>query len=228
MNEQSFDALTRRASLRTLGAAGVAAFTGPLTAAGRKKKKRKNHNGKSQEAVCLSNGSHCTKKSKKCTAKNCLNTPFTIEARWSNPATDHDTFFFVPNDLGTNLPSPYISYACHSDSGAAMHYPFAFVSQDAQGPGDEVTTITLLLDGTYEYWIELSRSSPVGDLMVTLRNPNGRALRSWSSPENASADDRGWHVFNIQGASRSITSSDALINDGLPFGAHDPSTYVCP
>ena len=226
MSEQAFDAMTRRASLLRLGAAGLAAIARPFTADG-KMKKGKKHHGQSEKALCLSNGSQCKKASKHCAAKNCLATPFTIEARWSNPATDHDTFLFVPNDLGAGLPFPFIDFLCHSDSGTGMHYPFAFVSQDARGPGDEVTTITLLLDGTYEYWMELAGASPAEDLTVTLRNANGRALRSWTSPENATADQRGWHVFNIQGSTGSIISFDDLINDDLPTGAHDPNTDVC-
>jgi hypothetical protein len=227
MNELAFDALSRRASLTTLGAAGIAAIAGFRNAGGKKKKSRKHH-GQSTKALCLSNGSHCKKPSKKCAAKNCLDTPFTIEARWSNPGTDHDTFLFVPQDLGSDLPAPFIDYSCHSDTGTAQHYPFASISQDATGPGDEVTTVAFLLDGTYEYWIELSDLSPAGDLTVTLRNANGRVLRTWNSPENLTADDRGWHVFNIQGHTKSITAIDDLINDTLPGGAHDPYADVCP
>jgi hypothetical protein len=75
--------------------------------------------------------------------------------------------------------------------------------------------------------MELAGASPDEDLTVTLRNANGRALRSWTSPENATADQRGWHVFNIQGSTGSIISFDDLINDDLPTGAHDPNTDVC-
>ena len=91
----------------TLGAAGWAALGGPFGADGKKKKTRKRH-GPSKKALCLSNGSHCEKAGKKCKAKHCLATPFTIEARWSNPASDHDTYLFVPHDLGSDVPSPYI------------------------------------------------------------------------------------------------------------------------
>jgi hypothetical protein len=227
MNDRSFDTLTRRASLLTLGAVGVAALAGPFTADGKKKKSKKHH-GQSKKALCLSNGSHCKKAGKKCKAKNCLATPFTIEARWSNAASDHDTYLFVPNDIGRDLPSPYIDANCQSDTGEALRYPFAFVSQEAEGPGDEVTTIAFLLDGTYEYWIKLEESTAAGDLTVILRNASGRVLRIWSSPENAVPDDRGWHVFNIQGQTKSITSIDDVINGKPPGSVHDPYTDVCP
>ena len=134
--------------------------------------------------------------------------------------------FFVPNDLGAGLPFPFIDFLCHSDSGTGMHYPFAFVSQDARGPGDEVTTITLLLNGTYEYWMELAGASPAeiyGDAAQRER-PCPALL---DQPGASTADQRGWHVFNIQGSTGSIISFDDLINDDLPTGAHDPNTDVC-
>jgi hypothetical protein len=208
---------------RFLGAAAVGASMAPGESGAKNKRKKK-----SKKALCLSNGIHCKKAGKKCKAKNCLATPFTIEARWSNPASDHDTYLFVPHDIGSDVPSPYIDADCQSETGEAMRYPFAFVSQEAEGPGDEITTIAFLLDGTYEYWIKLEESTAAGDLTVILRSASGRVLRIWSSPENAIPDDRGWHVFNIQGRTRSITSIDEVINGKPPGSVHDPYTDVCP
>ena len=187
------------------------------------------HGAVAAKPRCRKNGSRCRKKEKKRRAKHCLKTPFTIEARWSNPETDHDTYLFVPNNVGANLPAPYIEFRCSSDAtNAGALYPFAFVNQDAQGPGDEITTIAQLLPGAYKCWVLLYGPSPVGDLTVSLRNATGRVMRSWTSPENPSLPTLGWHVFDIDGATRVITSIDELIDDTLPNGAHDPNTEVCP
>jgi hypothetical protein len=179
---------------------------------------------------CRKNGNRCKKKrGKTCKAKFCLKTPFTIAARWTNEETDHDTYLFVPNDVGADLPSPYIEFRCSSeDTDGGSLYPFAFVSGDAQGPGNEITTITRLLPGRYEYWILLYGPSPTGDLTVDLRNANGRIMRSWSSPPNSSLETVGWHVFDLDGGTRKITSINETIDDSLPFGAHDPNRDVCP
>lgn len=210
--------LSRRRILRGAGALG-AVLCGATQFSGATAARRR----------CRTNGNTCRKKSKKCKPKFCLKTPFTIEARWTNQETDHDTYLFVPNDIGANLPSPYIEFRCSSDDtdGGAL-YPFAFVSGDAQGPGDEITTITRLLPGRYEYWILLYGPSPAADLTVNLRNANGRVLRSWSSPPNPSLETVGWHVFDLDGGTRQITAIDETIDALLPFGAHDPNTDVCP
>jgi hypothetical protein len=183
-----------------------------------------------KKTLCRKNGSKCKKKSKKCKAKHCLTAPFTIEASWTNVNSDHDTYLFVPNEAGATLPSPLIVYTCNpamSDCEDDV-YPFTCVSQDAAGPGDEVTTVRKLIAGTYEYWIELQNPSPAGDLTVTLRKATGKVVRSWSSPENGDDLERGWHVFSINGSKRSITSVNLLIDAELPGGAHDPNTNVCP
>lgn len=180
------------------------------------------------KTLCLKNGSRCKKKGKKCKAGNCLKTPFTIEARWSNPSSDHDTYVFVPNAPGASLPFPYFNYNCRSDdAGDGQLEPFAYVSQDARGPGDEVTTVAFLLNGKYEYWMNIDSLAAAGELTVALRNPNGRVVRSWSSPANPSPA-RGWHVFDIQGDRKSITSFNRLIDEALPAGAHAVATRVCP
>ena len=215
--------LLRGAAAAAFGLAG-ARFPGLAAARNKKKRSRKKRNGD----LCLNNGSRCRTKGGSCQAGNCLQAPFTIEARWSNPSTDHDTYLFVPNAPGASLPFPLIDYLCRSaDTGDGGLYPFAFVSRDAQGPGDEVTTVASLMKGKYEYWIELDASSPTGDLTVALRNKNGRVVRSWSSPAHASAEQGGWHVFDIQGEHRSITSIDQLIDLPLPIAAHDDATDVC-
>jgi hypothetical protein len=183
--------------------------------------------------LCRKDGTRC-KKGKKCRARYCLKTPFTIEARWSNADSDHDALLFVPNEKGSSDPAPYVFFDCvpaFSDCENEV-YPFTCVSQDAQGPGDEIMTVRRLLPGAYEYWIKLDKQSPRGDLDVILRNANGRVIRSWSSPANPDAANQlGWHVFNINGAARSISPVDKLTDlsiDPLPGAAHDPNTNVCP
>ncbi len=217
--------LLRGAAAAAFGLAG-ARFPGLAAARNKKKRSRKKRNGD----LCLNNGSRCRTKGGSCQAGNCLQAPFTIAARWNNASTDHDTYLFVPNAPGATLPSPFIDIFCNSaDTGGGGLYPFAFVSQDATGPGDEVTTVASLLNGRYEYWIELAGSAPAGDLTVELRNRNGQVVRSWISPANSTSSDFGWHVFDIQGSTRSITSIDSpgLPIGSLPKAAHDPASNVC-
>ncbi len=206
-----------------LGAAtvGRAALPDEVTA---KKKKKKCKN------CCRENGQQCKKKGDSCKANFCLGLPFAIEAVWTNVNTDHDTYVFVPNQAVAGLPSPYIDYSCNpvdSNCEAAL-YPFICVSQDAQGPGNEITTVRKLIAGKYEYWIELDDPSPAGDLTVTLRRSNGSVVRSWSSPANPGNSQIGWHVFDLDGGSASMTSVDQTIAGDVPDGAHDPNTDVCP
>jgi hypothetical protein len=233
MENSRFDLLARRLTTRfrgvstgrrsvLQGAVGVAAATFGRLAL---------HDEAAAKTLCRRNGTRCKKKGKRCRAEYCLKTPFTIEAHWSNPNTDHDTFLFVPNQAGSNLPAPWISVSCNlfnSDCEDDV-YPFTCVGQDAQGPGNEITTIRQLLPGTYEYWIGLPDGAPLADLAVQLRNANGRLMRTWISPANPSATDgRGWHVFDIDGANRSITSVDKSFFGDLPLSAHIPYTNVCP
>lgn len=217
------DLLPRRNFLRRL-AAGLGLTAGLPRGTIEARQKRNGGN----KALCLRNGSHCKQKGKTCKAANCLQAPFTVEARWSTATSDHDTYVFMPNVPGAAFPFPFFSYTCKSnDAGAGLLEPFAFVSGDATGPGNEVTTVAFLLEGTYEYWIELAEFVPAGDLTVTLRNANGNVVRSWSSPANPSSE-RGWHVFDIQGQRKSVTSVNRLIDATLPFGAHAIATRVCP
>ncbi|MFN8590989.1 MAG: hypothetical protein U0031_05945 [Thermomicrobiales bacterium] len=90
-----------------------------------------------------------------------------------------------------------------------------------------MTTVRKLLDGTYQYWIELDEPSPAKDLTVTLRHTNGSRVRSWTSPANLSAQQVAWHVFDIDGKTGSVTSVDQVINSELPE-VREPNTYVCP
>lgn len=239
MNARRFDRLTtvlgnrlaaatgRRALLGGTMAMGAAALTGavmPENAEAKNKKKKK------CKGCCTENGSSCKKKSKKCKKKNCLKATFTIEANWTNEDTDHDTYFFVPNEAGNDDPSPFIYYSCTPEDSLCETdiYPFICVSQDATGPGNEVTTVRKLLNGTYEYWIELYDGSPAGDLTIVLKRNDGKKVRSWSSPANPGPDQVGWHVFDIDGAKGTIKSVNQKITDDLPDGAHDPNTDVCP
>jgi hypothetical protein len=223
VNSSFTSRIKRRFLLGRVMAAGAAVLGGamlPESAAAKKKKRSKTGKGD----LCLSNGSRCKKKGKKCKAGNCLKTPFTIEAHWSSNI-DHDTYVFVPNAPGASQPSPYIGYDCDSArTNAGTLYPFAFVSQDATGPGDEVTMVKKLLAGTYEHWIDLE-PAPAGDLTVTLRNANGKVVRSWDSPANPDSETAPWHVFDIQGPTKRITSIDELPGS---YGHDGNTTDVCP
>ena len=222
---QAFGVPTRRRTLLQGAAAFGAAVVGGAVLS----------DGAEAKTLCRKNGASCKKKGKRCKAEFCLKAPFTIEARWSNPTSDHDTFIFVPRKAGSNVPSPFIDYGCNpieTNDCEDDVYPFMCGSQDATGPGDEITTVRRVLPGRYEYWIELAQSAPAGDLEVILRNGNGRVMRSWSSPVNPDPDDEwGWHVFSIDGARRSITSINKVIevnNSSFVNVVHAPNTNVCP
>lgn len=241
MNANRFDLLarsltsrsSRRGMTRALAGLTLGGMLAPLfgMSSGEARKKRKKNKPKkkrgSQEG-CLPDGSRCSSTGRKCTADNCLQVPFTIEARWSNGASDHDHCLFVPNAPGAALPSPYVRFCRGADTNAGTLYPFAYSSGDAQGPGDEVMTVVMLLDGTYEFWVELDGPSSIGELTVTLRNGDGRVVRAWSSPANTSTSlQKGWHVFDIEGSGRSITAVDTLI-DRIFSGPHAQVTNACP
>lgn len=212
-------------NLAGLLGAGTPLALRAIAADAKKKKNRK------CRKCCRANGTECRRKSPACKPGNCLAPPFAIEARWSNQVTDHDTYLFVPNEPGQALPSPQIGNFCNavqSDCELDL-YPFTCVSQDATGPGDEVTTVRRLIAGRYEYWIDVFGPAPAGDLTVTLRHQSGRVIRSWSSPPNPNvAQDIGWHVFDLDGAKGSIRSIEETVATNLPIGAHNPSTDVCP
>ena len=108
-------------------------------------------------------------------------------------------------------------------------YPFAFMSGDAQGPGDEVATVERLLAGRYEFWTRVHGPADPGDLTVRLRDANGKVIGTWESPSNPSSTNElvGWHVFDINGATRSVTVFDDAGAD--PFDdAHPENTNACP
>lgn len=241
MDELRFDRLTRRVvgmtSRRTLlGSAAVAGWAGleaVTDQAQAKGKKGGNDRGKGtgkDKALCRANGSSCKKKNNTCAAANCLKAPLTIEALWSTDS-DHDTYLFVPAENGSSDPFPYVDYTCTPEDSDcdAKSYPFVCVSEDATGPGDEITTVRKLFSGKYEYWIELDSGIPAGELNVILRNANGRVVRSWRNPAAPGNDQLGWHVFDLVVSAKKTTvvSIDTVIGDSLPEGAYPENTFVC-
>jgi hypothetical protein len=179
---------------------------------------------------CRENATRCTKASGRCKSKFCLKPPFTIEARWSSSLQDHDLFLFVPNAPGNHDPAPFIDYSCLAgDTNDGALYPYAFASGDAQGPGDEVITVKRLVAGRYEVWVRVDGPALAKDLTVQLRAANGKVIGAWESPPNPDAGNGlvGWHLFDIDGDTRSITVFDAAGID--PFeDAHPDHTFVCP
>jgi hypothetical protein len=153
--------------------------------------------------------------------------PFRIEAIWSGDP-DYDTFLFVPRASAAASPGPFIKYDCNPDSDCDVEYPFACVSQDATGPGNEITTVHQLLAGTYEYWIQVEALAPAGELTVQLVK-DGSVLATWYNPANPSGNQEiGWHVFNIDGATGQFTTAGETIDDTLPDAAHEEHEDVCP
>ncbi len=236
MDPNRFDRLTQ-ALTATLSRRGVGRalaglpFGGPLALrglAGAERVDAKKKTAKKCRGCCLANGNPCKKKGRTCKTGNCLNAPFTIVANWTVTA-DHDTYLFVPPENDTTGPSPHINYSCNEgNSTCEGEYPFACVDGDVQSSGDEETTIYTLLKGTYEYWIDLYQVTLAGELTIILLGQNGRIVRQWQNPANPTADQKGWHVFDINGNTGSVNSIDDLIGDTMPAGAHNPNTYVCP
>jgi hypothetical protein len=233
MNANRFEALVRavtasgsRRALVSGLAAGAGLLVGAAGTAGKKKRKK----GKRGKNLCRADGSRCKKKNARCKTEFCLKTPFTIEARWTNPDTDHDTYLFVPKEAGTVDPAtPFIDYRCRPTTTACETevYPFACGSGDATGPGDEIMTVRRVLPGTYAFWVELFVQAPAADVTVLLRNANGTVVRSWTSPANPDPTvQRGWHVFDIDGANRSFTTVDQL-HDDHPLNENVPVREVC-
>ena len=222
MAADRFDALTRilsqprtrRGALAAL--AGLAGIGAGAASRKRKKKQRVCRN------CCRADRSACRKKSATCRPGNCAR--FAITASWDSDL-DHDTYLFVPNDEGQSLPSPFIETSC--TIGEPDDYPFARVNQDAEGPGDEVTTILRLLPGTYEYWLELARGAPAGDIVVTVRD-RGRLVLTIASPANPRGEENvsSWHVFDVGGSSGAVTEIDEVVADNLPRAAHVPNTFI--
>ena len=234
MDAHRFDLLTRawiatgsRRAVFGVLAAVAGLLRNAEAAIGKKKRSKK---GKRSKILCRSDGRLCKKESERCKRKFCLKTPFTIEAQWLSPSQDHDAFLFVPNEPGNNEPFPFIAYSCLAgDTNNGALYPFAFMSGDAQGPGDEVATVQRLLEGKYEYWTRVHGPAASGDLTVRLRNANGKVIDTWTSPPNPSSTNEqvGWHVFDINGATHSIKVVDEAGID--PFDdVHPENTDVCP
>jgi hypothetical protein len=225
MNDSRFDTWTRRGfGLATGGAAAALLGLSDRDGAVAKNKKKKKKKCKN---CCRQDASLCTKKSAKCKAGFCLNAPFTIEANWIIDA-DHDAVLFVPPENETTGPFPFIFFDCTAaDSTCETGYPFACMSGDVTTSGSEIATIFQLLPGKYEYFNELDVAL-AGELTIVLKDNGGRVVRQWTNPAN-SDNDHGWHVFDIDGKTGAITSIDELLIDGgVPEGAHDPSTDVCP
>jgi hypothetical protein len=219
MDARRFDSWTRGigapTSRRTLTAIGLAAIAGgwsrPHALAARLR--------------CKKGGQPCKKKQKGCKPRNCTNgleAPLVIEANWTNSNTDHDTFLFVPNKQGNADPAPHIDMTCSSTKTAnGSVYPFAFVSGDALGPGNEITTIKKLVDGRYEYHLQLDAQSPANDVTVRLMK-KGKALQIWRNP--ASPQEDHWRVFSltVQNGRARLETIDDIVDQ--PF----PLTDVCP
>jgi hypothetical protein len=223
-----FDGWTRR----RVGVAGGGFIASLLAlAAGdgeaKRKKRRKPKPKPKKGDFCTPAGAPCRTQGRRCAAKFCLKAPFTIEARWTEEA-DYDTFLFVPPQDATTGPAPYIDYTCDARNDCDTQYPFACSSGDEQESGSEIITVHQLLEGTYEYWMELYYDEAPGRLTIVLRDGNKRIVREWKSPVSSDLAQESWHVFDIDGATGTIATVDSVVNDTLPYAAHDPFTDVCP
>ena len=233
MDQHRFETLTRsltsvpsrRALLRSFAGAGFGWGVARLPdLAEAKKRKRKS---KSREGLCRQDGSPCRKPGKQCKKGYCLRAPFTIEAQWTQ-TDDHATFLFVPPEDGATGPAPYIDDYCNpiDSSCDGDAYPFACVNQNVKTTGAEVTTISHLLPGKYEYWMGLDLEAAAGAVSVVLKDDSGRVVRQWASPARTQTG-QSWHVFDIDGRHGRVTSIDEQIDGGPPQQVNEPSTNVC-
>ena len=203
---------------------GVSALPEITTAKKKRHKHKKRETPPPAAPLCTRSGKRCDTAGADCQPSYCLKPPFSIAAVWATIDADHDTVLYVPAGDATTGPFPYVYYGCNPGNSFCVEaYPFACVDRDATGPGNEITTIYRLLPGRYEYWIQLEKKVPAGDLLVTLSDGSGRVVREWSSPANATNDQVEWHVFDID-PDASIVSIDALPHDGFPAG----DTDICP
>jgi hypothetical protein len=214
--------------LRGLAAAGLGWGAGRHShGAAAKRQRTRQQNGK--QGLCRKNGSPCRRPRRTCKKKYCLRAPFTVEAKWTQPA-NHDTYLFVPPENATTGPHPYIYTSCTpANSVCNQAYPFACVDTDETQTGAEVTTVYDLLSGDFEYWLGLATTAPAGAVTVALKAANGRTLRQWASPANPSTEvQAAWHVFDLDGRDGRVTSIDELVGDRTPSQIYAPDTNVCP
>jgi hypothetical protein len=199
---------------------GLVDHTSAKNKGGKKKKKGQ------QQPRCMINGRLCDRTEKQCQSQLCLHTPFTIEASWTSTG-DQDAYLIVPAQDASTGPDPYLNFACNSgNSQCKTAYPYSCIDEDQTGPGDGVTTVHKLLPGRYEYWIQLHDGTAAGAVTIVLHS-DGRVVQQWTNPANMSGSEQGWHVFDVDGARGSVTTTDQLINRNLPRAAVDPFTFVC-
>jgi hypothetical protein len=222
VNEQPRRTVLRRALVSGIGSLAAASLAGialPDAAAAKR--------------LCRKNGSRCKQKGKRCKARYCrpeaagLRTPFTIEARWGDGNSSHDTYFLVPNAEGNTDPFPYVSYWCRPGQTECESDVYPYVCIDDSGPVDQLVTVRRLLSGVYEYWLEVDPAG-VDEVTVLLRNADGRVLRSWVMPPNpfSTPEENGWHVFDLDGSTGHITTVDQFFAKRPPALFPD-MTDVC-
>ena len=238
---------SRRDVLRGLGAAGIGWGVArlPVTAEAKDASQREldrnpgvadaatNTRQEARTVLCTRNGSPCRTQGDNCRSQFCLNARFTITAKWTEDA-DHDAYLFVPRENATTGPSPYIDRFCTPGAQPLCDklYPFVCHTGDASPSGPEVITVHQLVQGRYEYWIQLWRIAPHAALTIVLKDSDCRAVRKWTAPASQVLQERVWHVFDFNGDTGRVTSIDELLpfEPGIfmPDTAYSPNTDVCP
>lgn len=113
--------------------------------------------------------------------------------------TDMDSFLRIPNI--DNL----ISY---NNRGSLSAEPFANLDTDSFGFGPETITISQLKAGTYEYWVGLQASPSFAGAQVKVFDSTG-LVAEFDGPTDE-GPTLPWHVLDIDGATGSIISVNAL------------------
>lgn len=147
--------------------------------------------------------------------------PLKVTVVSSVPAASK-TFLFVPKEDGATGHAPYIETQCAPSIPCDTQYPFACTYSSG------LTEFYALLDGRYEYWVNLAPGTTAGEVTVTLRDRTERVVNTWENPAGDPMNERGWHVFDLDGKRGTVTSIDERATGALPGTAYDPNTDVCP
>lgn len=130
-----------------------------------------------------------------------------------------------PSDLDVQLSTPHMRngervVVNRSDRGRSDGTPWATLDHDVKnGRGPESITIHQFIPGTYRLFVNKYRAADEGSLArseavlnIYTNSPatelNAKALYSIHVPKDG--EDLSWYVFDIDGASRTIRSSDLL------------------
>lgn len=130
-----------------------------------------------------------------------------IVLNWGNKPTDLDSHLMTPQINGTSY---HIYYLNRGDS---LSNPYSVLDIDKRdGYGPETITIHQLFDGTYSYFVKqfsIVGNLPNSNAVVQVYTSDG-LVKTYNVP--SSGDGLYWHVFNVEGISKTITDVNQIVN----------------